>query len=124
MNALSRRRLEWLIRARGTDLAGWPERERTAAIALLRRSPEARQLLADALVVDDAPETDCAVLSRMQAALRRSLAPLPFLLRGLRAGALLACVAAGFYFATVIPDAEPQADVFAMAQTVTFASDQ
>jgi hypothetical protein len=120
---LSRRRLEWLVRARGTDLAAWPEAERLAAIALLRSSPDARKVFADALVAEAAPENDCVVIERMQAALRRSLAPLPLLMRGLRAGALAACVVAGVYLATTLqPDPDPTTDVFTSAQTLSLAA--
>jgi len=124
---LCRRRLVWLVRARGTDLSAWPEAERHAALALLRRSAEARQAFAEALVAEDAPEseapeTDCAVLARMQDALRRSLAPLPVLLRGLRAGALVACVAAGVYLAAGQSEPETATDLFTTAQTVSLAA--
>jgi hypothetical protein len=119
---LSRRRLEWLVRARGTDLSAWPTAERLAALALLRSSPDAQQVFADALVDEAAPENDCVVIERMQAALRRSLAPLPFLLRGLRAGALVACVGAGIYLATIQPDPDPTTDVFTSAQTLSLAA--
>jgi len=123
--ALSRRRLVWLVRARGTDLSAWPHCERLAALALMRRSPEARQAFAEALVSEDAPDAngvDCAVLERMQCVLRRSLAPLPMVLRGLRAGALLACVAAGVYLASTLTNADGATDLFTTAQTVSLAS--
>lgn len=119
---LSRRRLEWLVRARGTDLAAWPEAERQAALALMRSSPQARQAFADALVAEEAPETDCAVLQRMQDALRRSLAPLPVMLRGLGVGALLACMAAGLYLGAGLIDPDSTADLFTSAQTVSLAA--
>lgn len=122
MTTLSRRRLEWLVRARGADLAAWPEAERLAALALMRRSPDARQAFADALVGEDAPETDCAVLQRMQDALRRSLAPLPVLLRGLGVGALLACMAAGLYLGAGLTEPDTTADLFTSAQTVSLAA--
>lgn len=125
MIALSRRRLVWLVRARGTDLSAWPHCERLAALALMRRSPEARQAFAEALVSEDAPDAngvDCAVLERMQCVLRRSLAPFPMVLRGLRAGALLACVAAGVYLASTLTNADGATDLFTTAQTVSLAS--
>ena len=123
MTSLSRRRLEWLVRARGTDLSAWPETERRAALALLRRSPEARQVLADALVAEEPPDADRAVLDRMQGTLRRRLAPLPVALRGLRAGALLACMAAGLYLGAGLSEPEqPAGDLFTSAQTVSFAA--
>jgi hypothetical protein len=128
VSPLSRRRLEWLVRARGTDLSTWPDKERLAALELLRRSPEAQLAFADALVNEDAPEIDGAVFARMQAALRRSLAPLSLLTRGLRAGALLACVAGGLYVATSQDLSASQADPdgltdpFTSAQTISLAT--
>lgn len=129
---LSRRRLEWLVRARGTDLSAWPEDERLAALALLRRSPEAQSAFADAMVDEDAQEDvreyDLAVFDRMQSALRRSLAPLSLLTRGLRAGALIGCMAAGLYLATTLDIAVVQADAgsstdpFTSAQTISLAA--
>ncbi|MDT7951226.1 MAG: hypothetical protein RQ966_06945 [Acetobacteraceae bacterium] len=126
MNApLTRRRLEWLVRARGTDLSLWPDAERAAALALLHRSLDAQTEFAEALAADDGPEpgmdADRAVVARMQAALRRRLAPLSLAARGLCVGALVACVAAGLYLA-VDPSPEAPADLFNTAQTVTFAS--
>ena len=128
MSPLSRRRLEWLVRARGTDLSTWPEAERLAALELLRRSPDAQRVLADALVAEEAPELDRAVAERMQAALRRSLAPLSLLMSSLRAGALIACVAAGVYvattqdFATSTSDPDSLTDPFTSAQTISLAA--
>ena len=40
--AFSRRRLEWLVRSLGTDLARWPAAERHAALDLLRVRPRRR----------------------------------------------------------------------------------
>ncbi len=118
----SRRRLEWLVRSRGTDLALWPASERSAALDLLRRSPEAQTVFAEALALDEeASEPDRAVLDRMQATLRRHLAPLPTALRGLCVGALIACVAAGLYL-SVDADSPDTGDLFNTAQTVTFAA--
>ena len=122
MTTLSRRRLEWLVRARGTDLAAWPEPERLAALDLLRSSHDARQVFADALVVEEAPINDCAVLERMQCALRRSLAPLPMVLRSLCVGTLLACMAAGLYLAVSQIEPETGSDPFTSAQTVSLAA--
>lgn len=119
---LSRRRLEWLLRSRGTNLAAWPRAERQAALALMRNSPEAQQAFADALVGEEAPEADCAVLERMQDGLRRSLAPLPVYLRGLGLGALLACMAAGLYLGAGLTEADATADLFTSAQTVSLAA--
>ena len=122
----SRRRLEWLVRSLGTDLALWPAAERHAALDLLRRSPEAQAVFADALAHDeeppqDGPDTDRAVFNRMQTGLRRHLAPLSAGLRGLCVGALIACVAAGLYL-SIDTDGPEASDLFNSAQTVTFAA--
>lgn len=122
MTTLSRRRLDWLVRARGPDLATWPADERDAALETMRRSPEARLAFVDALVDEAAPDGDGAIEARMQATLRRSLAPLSRPMRGLLAGALLACIAAGLYLGVASVDPDPTADVFASAQTVSFAA--
>lgn len=134
MSPLSRRRLEWLVRARGTDLSAWPEADRLAALALMRESPEAQRAFADALAAEEAPDTDpdlgaeSLVFERMQQALRRRIAPLSLLMRGLRAGALIACMAAGLYLATIQDVASSQADAdsltdpFISAQTVSLAA--
>ena len=123
---LSRRRLEWLVRSRGTDLALWPTNDRVAALDLLRRSPEAQAAFADALAHEapgePASEGDCAVFARMQCALRNRLAPLPVALRGLCVGALVACMAAGLYLAFNPSDPDPGADPFNTAQTISFAA--
>lgn len=127
MAALSRRRLEWLVQARGTDLTGWPEADRIAAMALLRRSSEARSLFADALArEDEAVETDrageCAVFERMQTALREQLAPLSVVWRCICVGALAACMATGLYLAVDRADPDALSDVFSTAQTVNLAA--
>ena len=122
--AFSHRRLEWMLRSRGTDVAAWPAADRIAALDLMRRSEQARCAYAEALAheSDDGAEPDCAVFSRMQAALRRRLAPLPMALRGLSVGVLVACVMAGLYLATAM-QAEPEGtpDLFT-AQTVSLAA--
>ena len=124
--AFSRRRLEWLVRSLGTDLARWPAMERQAALDLLRRSREAQAVFAEALALDDDAsqevlDTDRDVFDRMQAGLRRHLAPLSAGLRGLCVGALIACVAAGLYLGTYTDSAD-SSDLFNSAQTVTFAA--
>ncbi|MGI4792806.1 MAG: hypothetical protein ACRYF2_10970 [Janthinobacterium lividum] len=123
--AFSERRLEWLVRSRGTDLTVWPEADRVATMDLLRRSPEAQSVFADALASeDDAVGTEaneCAVLERMQAVLRRRLAPLPMVWRCVCAGALVACMATGLYLA--VDHADPDiTDLFSTAQTVSVAA--
>ena len=119
---MSQRRLEWLLRARGTDLLTWPEAEREAAFSLLRQSRAAQLAYADALAGEPTPEPDEAALSRMQGAIRRGIAPLPALLRGMTFGALLACAAAGLYLGLSMDQADAATDPFTSAQTVTLAS--
>lgn len=120
---VSQRRFEWLVRSRGTDLMAWPEADRAATVELLRRSPEAQSAFADALAREDeaGEDEESAVLERMQAALRRRLAPVPVVWRCVCAGALAACMAAGLYLAA--DRAEPDAtDLFSTAQTVSVAA--
>jgi len=120
---MTRRRLDWLLRARGTDLTAWPDAERRAALALLRRSRVARQSFAEALSGDDAPEPDAVALCRMQLALRHALAPRPVMVRGIGWSALAACVAAGLYVGMGAPEPDQATpDLFTQAQTVSFAS--
>lgn len=125
-STFSHRRLEWLVSARGTDLTVWPEADRVAAMALLRRSPEAQSVFADALAREDegagAEASECAVLERMQSALRRRLAPVPTLWRCVCAGALAACMAAGLYLAVDRAEPDPVTDLFSTAQTVSVAA--
>lgn len=94
---MSPRRLAWVLRARGPELCAWPERERLAALALVRRDPAARQLLAEALSAEEAPPPDPAAAIRIQNTIHRALAPLSPLLRGIRWGVMAACVLAGLY---------------------------
>jgi hypothetical protein len=119
---MSQRRLEWLLRARGTDLSAWPEAERRDAVALMRRSEGAQLAYADALAGEPMPDADEAALSRMQAVIRRGIAPLPALLRAATFGALLGCVAGGLYLGLSIDQADAASDPFTSAQTVTIAS--
>lgn len=123
---LSRRQLEWLVRSRGTDLTSWPAADRFEAMALLRRSPEAQSVFADALAREEddlgAEANECAVLERMQTALRRRLAPLPMVWRCLCVGALVTCMAAGLYLAVDRADTDPVTDLFSTAQTVSVAA--
>ena len=131
--AMTLRRLDWTLRARGTDLAGWPADDRLAAVALLRVSRPARMLLADAMALDDArpdplpdgqaPDTlaDPAALARMQGALRGCMARTPPLLSGIRWGALAACTVAGLYFG-MAGGAVADGDAFATVQSLTVAS--
>ena len=122
MTRMTTRRLEWMLRVRGTDLTRWPEAERTAAVAMLRRSRTARIAFADALAEDAAPELDPCAVMRMQCVLRRRLAPRPAVVRGIGWSALAACVAAGLYVGVAVNEADPATDVFTSVQTVSFAS--
>ncbi len=132
------RRLDWTLRACGTDLAAWPATDRLAALALLRASRVARTMLADALALEDA-RPDCltngslpigqlqdhladpAVLARMQVALRDCMARTSPLLSGIRWGALAACAVAGLYFGMAGGGAS-DSDAFATVQSLTVAS--
>ena len=133
LTSMTLRRLNWALRARGTDLAAWPVADRLAALALLRTSRAARMLLADALALDDArPEhpvegqlpdglTDQAALARMQCVLRGCMARTSPLLSGVRLGALAACTVAGLYFG-MAGSAAADGDAFAAVQSLTVAS--
>lgn len=118
------RRLDWALRVRGTDLAGWPETERRSALALLRRSRAARRLLADAMATDETPEYDAGALHRVMRTVRLRMAPPAAVVRGVGWGALAACAAAGLYLGVgaASPDANSATDLFASVQTTTFAS--
>lgn len=121
------RRLEWALRARGTVVADWPARERLAAVALLQADPAARALLADALARDEvAPAAgECAVLARMQGALRLGLLQLPPFSFRVRWGVLAACALAGLYFGVAGLGGDAGADggdAFAAVQLATVAS--
>ncbi|GAC1340115.1 MAG: hypothetical protein NVSMB18_09570 [Acetobacteraceae bacterium] len=127
MSWMTSRRLDWMLRIRGTDLAAWPEPERQAAFGLLRRSRVARRVLADAMAGEAAPEPDVAALCRIQVAMCRVLAPRPALVRGLRWSALAACAAAGLCLGLTTREADPPpglfaADLFGAAPTIAFAA--
>ncbi|MGI4950489.1 MAG: hypothetical protein ACRYGM_01670 [Janthinobacterium lividum] len=92
------RRFEWALRTRGTGLAAWPDRERQAALRLLRRSGAAQDMLAEMLAMEDGPQADPAAALRIQGKVRRALTPPTAVLRGMRMGAIAACAAAGLYF--------------------------
>ncbi len=91
------RRFAWTLRARGPAIAEWPLHERARAVALLRRCAASRELLAEALAAEDAPAWDAAALYRVTCPVRRALAPLTPLMRGIRWAALVACLVAGLY---------------------------
>ena len=128
---MTRRRLDWALRARGTEIADWPAAERDAALALLRRCPAARAVLADALAREETdsfiPQDGCALI-RMQAALRGALFQLPPLPFAVRWGVLAACAAAGLYLGAgaarnaVTDSGADAADPFVAVQSVTVAS--
>lgn len=111
------RRLDWALRLYGTELAAWPAAERDAALLLLRRCSQARQIIAAALSQEDAPPVDTALLASMQKRLGRRLsAPAP----GVPAmwwGGLAACALAGLYLGITNLDAE-QPDLFAAVQSI------
>ena len=111
------RRFHWLLRAYGAGLAAWPAAERAAALALVRRSGQARQLLAEALAEEDAPAADPLALCRMQRGLGQLFLSLPPATPAVRWGALVVCAAAGLYLGAVGVDAE-QPDLFAAVQAV------
>jgi hypothetical protein len=116
------RRLEWLLRARGTEISSWPEADRAAALALLRTEPAARRALADAVALEDAPETDPAVLCRMQRCFRVALMPASAVVRSMGWSALAACIGAGLYIGIGATEPDNSQDLFSDAQTVTFAA--
>lgn len=115
------RRLAWVLRVRGTELAAWPLAERTAALSLMRRCDLARRVMAEALAQDDAPLADPALLARLQDGLGRRLAlcnlATPVMRPIMRWGALTVCALAGLYLGYIGLDAE-QPDVFAAVQAI------
>ncbi len=122
--------LDWTLRSRGTVVADWPQADRVAAVALLRGSPAARAVLADALARDEAdpaPPDRCALM-RMQGALKCAFLQLPPLTFAVRWGVLAACTAAGLYLgAAAASDISADtgtdaADGFVAVQSVTVAS--
>ncbi len=107
------RTLDWLIRLHGPALAVWPERERRDALALLRRSAQARSTLAAALAGDDlaAEEDDAAALARMQKGLDEAIAArmMPArLASGARWSALAACAVLGIWLGAGQASADQQ----------------
>ena len=122
--------LDWMLRTRGTVIADWPQAKQAAAIALLRSSPAARAVLADALARDEADPapTDGCALVRMQGSLKCALSQLPPLTFAVRWGVLAACTAAGLYLgAAAASDISADsgtdaADGFVAVQSVTVAS--
>lgn len=117
MIRMTPRRLDWTLRVYGTELAAWPMAEREAAWALMLRCGEARQIMAEALMREDAPLPDAALLASMQCRLGRHLAASLSMLPAIRWSALAACAAAGLYFGAVGIDTE-QPDLFAAVQAI------
>ncbi|MBV9750249.1 MAG: hypothetical protein JO157_15695 [Acetobacteraceae bacterium] len=107
------RTLDWLIRLHGPALAAWPERERRDALALLRRSAQARSTLAAALA-DDAvtvEDDDAAALARMREGLDEAIAARMMPARfasGARWGALAACAMLGIWLGAGQASADQQ----------------
>ncbi len=108
---MSPRCFAWTLRARGPAIADWPARERQGAMALLRTSAAARETLAEALAAEDAPAWDAAALDRVTCPVRRALAPLTPLMRGVRWGGLVACLAAGLYVGLATGGTEASTDL-------------
>ncbi len=116
MMGMTPRRLDWALRLHGTDLTAWPDAERDAALALLRRCGQARQVVAAALAQEDAPP-DPALLADMQRQLGRRLAAPAHAVPAMRWGALAACAVAGLYLGAANADGE-QPDLFAAVQSI------
>jgi len=112
------RRLEWALRVHGTELAAWPADQRAAALWLMRRCPQSRRVMADALAHEDAPlAADAALLASMQDRLVKRLAAPPPSAPVIRWGALAACTLAGLYLGAANLDTE-QPDLFAAVQAI------
>ena len=123
MTGMTPRRFDWGLRVHGTDLAAWPVAEREAALSLLRRCAETRQVLADALAGEDLPPPDPTLLASLQGRLKQRAAgwakparPLA-LRRGALGGMLTVCAVAGFYLGSASLDAE-QPDLFGAVQAI------
>jgi len=108
------RNFEWLLRLRGAALTEWPERERRAAITLLRGSAQARDALADALArEDDQDVEDEPALARLQLGLAAAIAAQQAptrLAAGARWGALAACALLGAWLGAAQPFDQPAAE--------------
>ena len=122
------------LRHRGPALAHWPVAERDAALLLLRVSPGARCLLADALDFPGPAAADgpgLAVmraglhgrLDRRQAEAKRALAwGRPHGLRALRVAALAACAMAGLWVGTGVAEQADAGDVLAVVQVAALGT--
>ena len=113
---MSVRRLDWALRTRGAEIEAWPDADRLAARALLRRSVKAREVFADALAREDAPPHECEVAARIVGVLRRSFVASTPLRTGMRWGALAACAVAGLYAGQAYLASQMQGDVFQVVQ--------
>ncbi len=119
---MTQRRFAWALRARGPALTEWPASERSAAVCLLRRNAAARELLAEALANEDAPSVDPAALERITCPVKRALAPLTPTMRGLRWGAVLACLGAGLYLGLLRTDPDTVYDTVSSVFSATPAT--
>ena len=110
------RRIEWLIRIYGPAVASWPEEERLAALALLRRSVRLRETLAEALAREhaladresDGDADEGAALARMRGGLDAAIAARMVQTQiasgartTVRLGALAACAVLGVWVGSV-----------------------
>lgn len=127
---MKKRQFAARLRAQGAALDLWPAAEREAALALLARSAQARDLLADAAAAaaDDAPlpDEDPVLAARLRAGVWQRLivqfptsAPRPRPFVFLRYGALAASFLLGAWIGlAAAPASHPAApDLFAAAQT-------
>jgi hypothetical protein len=80
-------------------------------MALLQHSPQSRELLAEALAAEDAPAWDAAALDRVTCRVHRALAPLTPLMRGIRWGGIVACMAGGLYIGVITSGSDSVADL-------------
>ena len=76
---------------------------------MLRHDAGAREMLVEALAAEDAPAPNPVLLERVVCPVRRALAPLTPIMRGLRWGALAGCVAAGLGIGALAADLVPVA---------------
>ena len=107
------------LRRRGPAMSRWPTSERRAALLLLRVSPAARRLLADAVEYPGSASRDDLALVRMQAGLRRRMprAAAPETARPpLRWAALAACAVAGIWLGSGSAEQSDARDVLAVLQ--------
>ena len=120
------RHLEWRLRVHGPALAAWPEEERVAALALLRRSAAARAHLAEVLARDEDGDQSCMpALHRMQARLCHAIAAREAPARlaiGARWGALAACALLGAWLGVALPASQKGGDPLQIATGLSFST--